>query len=192
MNNINITSLTAPSNLATAAVYKWQYRDNCAGAWNDIASSNAATYDPPAGLTVTRCYRRVVTNCGVETPTIEEHRVDVLPQFTVGAISGGSTPVCTNGTSTAPLTVAVSGGSGTYNYEWFYKAAGGTCNTSGWTSTGNNDATFTPTNVPSSTMYMVMVDDIGSPDCGISTQSSNCYTVNVRPVPTAEIGRAHV
>jgi methyl coenzyme M reductase gamma subunit len=181
----NITSITAPSNLATTAVYKWQFRNNCTGGWTDIASSNAATYDPPTGLTVTRCYRRVVTNCGVETPTIEEHQVDVLPEFTVGAISGGSSPVCYDGTSTSPLSVAVSGGSGDYSYLWYFKAAGGVCDASGWTSTGNTGETFTPTNITSSSMYMVRVDDTGSPDCAGATQSSNCYTVTVQTVPTA-------
>lgn len=178
-NPANITSVSLPSNLASAATYKWQFRDNCTGSWTDIASTNATTYDPPAGLTVTRCYRRVVTNCGIETPTVEEHRVDVLPTFTVGAISGGSSPVCNNGTTTAALSVAVSGGSGVYGYEWFFKASGGTCDATGWTSTGNTNATFTPTNLTSSSMYMVRVDDIGSPDCGGVTQSTNCITVNV-------------
>ena len=181
-----ISSTSLPSNLASTAVYKWQYRDNCTGSWTDIPSSNVASYNPPAGLTVDRCYRRVVTNCGVETPTIEEHHVIVLSQFTVGAISGGSPIVCYNGTSD-PLTVAVSGGSGDYSYEWFQKAAGGACNNLGWTSTGYTGEEFTPTGLTNDVMFMVIVDDIGSPDCSGSTQSTNCVTIDVKDelIPTA-------
>jgi len=56
----------APSGGNASWSYAWQYSDSCNGVWNTIPATNTLAYDPPAGLTKNRCYRRVATNgCGI-------------------------------------------------------------------------------------------------------------------------------
>ena len=173
----NITSASAPSNTVGAITYKWQYSDNCSGTWVDIPSTNSVSYDPPAGLTVTRCYRRVTQNCTQEVYS-NVHTVTVLPLFDAGSITGGSGIICYNG-NWGTLTANPTGGSGSYSYEWFSKPMGA-CDLTGWTSTGATGATYTPTGLTAGIMYRVQIDDVGSPDCAGPTWSSNCISIDVR------------
>ncbi|MCU0417854.1 MAG: hypothetical protein MUE33_11795, partial [Cytophagaceae bacterium] len=65
-NPAAFTSTSAATGTCSGFTYQWQFQTNCTGPWTDIAGATAATYDAPAGLTQTTCYRRAVidTYCG--------------------------------------------------------------------------------------------------------------------------------
>ncbi|RMG91367.1 MAG: hypothetical protein D6706_18305, partial [Chloroflexi bacterium] len=65
VNPTVLGNTSSASGNAGSLTYSWEYQNNCTGGWNVISGANGATYDPPAGLTQTRCYRRRVTDyCG--------------------------------------------------------------------------------------------------------------------------------
>lgn len=59
------TNTSAASGACGPVTYQWQEDLNCSGTWSDIAGATSATYDVPAGITQTTCYRRVAIdyNC---------------------------------------------------------------------------------------------------------------------------------
>lgn len=164
---IGNTSNVAASGGVGTLTYKWQYRDNCTGAWIDIAGTNTATYDPPAGLTNTRCYQRVVTDqCGTAVATTSFGTVTVTsdPVWATNTVTpGANSTFCIGGTVTLSATVSgglggsVSwlratspGGAGTtvtspdappvggpYYYRPTYTVSGNGCNITDGTETGN-------------------------------------------------------
>ncbi len=111
-----ITEVSAPSGGSGGYSYTWEYQNNCAGAWNLIPGANSSTYDPPAGLMQTRCYRRIVTNtCGIVTSNTITVTVNPLPTPTVS----GTDPACQGSTGNTYTTEA-----GNSNYTWIVSAGG--------------------------------------------------------------------
>ena len=41
-----------------ASIYEWQWSPNGSNSWTTIGGATSSTYNPPAGLTVNRWYRR--------------------------------------------------------------------------------------------------------------------------------------
>lgn len=178
-----LTNVSGASGGGGIFTYEWEYQDDCAGVWTVIASSNSTTYDPPSGLISTRCYRRKVTNdCGniIYSNTIT---VTVLPVFDPGTVSGGE-GLC-SGDNPNPIIAIPSGGSGSYSYQWQSKP-GSTCDLVGWTDIpGATSATYDPpAGIVSTTIFRCRVDDVGTPDCGAITPSTNCITITVTPTGT--------
>ncbi|BDS12636.1 T9SS type A sorting domain-containing protein [Aureispira anguillae] len=59
-----LTSTAAAQVYSTSPIYQWQYSNNNS-TWSNISGANALTYDPPAGLSQTRYYRRRIQDgCG--------------------------------------------------------------------------------------------------------------------------------
>jgi hypothetical protein len=90
--------------------------------WNDIASSNSASYQA-AALTVTTWYRRLArSDCeadwiGVSNSNIIQ--ITVRPQFVTGAIPTTGETICYNGDPVEiGSTTPASGGDGTISYQW--------------------------------------------------------------------------
>jgi gliding motility-associated-like protein len=111
-----LTSTTNPSGGNGTWTYSWEYQTNCAGGWTTIAGANGLEYDPPAGQTETRCYRRVATNdCGtVYSNTIT---ITITPEILGNTISADQT-IC-SGSAPAQLTGTIpTGGDGSYAYRW--------------------------------------------------------------------------
>lgn len=85
--------------------YQWQKSTtNCSSGFLNIFGANAATYDPPGGLTQTSYYKVVVTNTvGVSTCTATSNCVTLtysgLPDFTLGLATAcpGASPEVTIG-----------------------------------------------------------------------------------------------
>ncbi len=172
--------------------YQWESQTNCAGGFGDIIGATSSTYNIPAGITQTTCYRRKAINyCGnAYSNTLT---VTVLPQINYGTVTGGGGTYC--GTADPGImSVTPSGGTGSFGYQWYYQNGTVSCpsgtNTSGWTPIGgaNSPSYDPPSGLTQTRTYAVQVDPTGSPDCSGGTWASNCVTVTVTPVATANAG----
>ena len=106
---------TSPSGGNGSYSYQWQY-DN-GGVWTNISGATSSTYNPPAGLTATRFYRRRVQVCS-ETQYSNIVKVTVRPDLVAGAINGTQT-ICYSGNPSAlGNATSPSGGDGNYVYQW--------------------------------------------------------------------------
>jgi gliding motility-associated-like protein len=119
-----INSTTLPNGGDGTWAYSWEYQSDCAGAWTTIAGETGETYDPPAGQTETRCYRRVETNtCG--TVYSNTTTITIIPEITGNTIASDQT-ICYN-SAPAQLTGPVpGGGSGSFTYRWQISTTGPT------------------------------------------------------------------
>lgn len=119
---LQIDNVTLPSGGDGNWSYNWQYQSNCAGGWTTITGATGSSYDPPAGLTETRCYRRVEINtCG--TTYSNTVTITIIPEITGNTIGSNQT-ICYNDTP-AQLTGPVpTGGTGTYTYRWQISTTG--------------------------------------------------------------------
>ena len=118
------SSVAASGNVGTLE-YKWQYSSTSdfSSDINDIASSNAETYDAPSGLTATRYYRRLArVSCKADWTGAAESNilmVTVRSAFTTGDISSTGQSICSGGTPTEiGSTTAASGGDASITYSW--------------------------------------------------------------------------
>jgi hypothetical protein len=151
--------------------YSWEYQSNCSGPWTPIAGATDPYYDPPGGLTETRCYRRVVTNiCGIVTSNTVTVTVNPLPTPTIS----GPTPVCEGSTGNTYTTEA-----GMSNYTWTV-SAGGTITAGG--GINNNSVTVT-WNTPGAQSVSVNYQN----GFGCWATSPTVYPVTVNPAPTPSL-----
>ncbi len=127
--------------------YQWQYSTD--EAWTSpltIWSSNSATYDPPAGLTETRWYRRQAKDgsCNPEfTSSTGVWQVTFASVFSAGEIASTGEEISVNGDpGTIGSTTPASGGDGNITYQWQYST------NEDWTSpqtiAESNSATYDP------------------------------------------------
>jgi hypothetical protein len=153
---------TTPSTLTLSGVsggngtytYQWQSSpDN--STWTNITGASATTYSPGA-LTATTYYRVVVTSNSA-TASSPSATVTVYPTLQSGSISPSSQAINYN---TAPSTLTssgVSGGSGTYTYQWQSST-----NNSTWTNiSGATSSTYSPGPLTASTYYQLVVTSNG-------------------------------
>jgi hypothetical protein len=83
------TSSAAASGHSGTLEYKWQYAVSPFSTWNDIVSTNSATYDPPSGLTVTTRYKRLA-RVGCKTDWTGAAVSNVLEAAVSPASAGGT------------------------------------------------------------------------------------------------------
>ena len=184
-----ITEVTPPSGGNGGYTFSWEYQNNCSGAWTPIAGANGSTYDPPAGLMQTRCYRRIVTNtCGIVTSNTVTVTVNPLPVPTIS----GPTPVCQGSTGNTYTTQA-----GNSNYSWNV-SAGGTITAGGgpaqnfvtvtWNAAGPQTVSVNYSNsfgctAPAPTVYNVTVNPAPAPSLNgpspvCQNSTGNIYTTD--------------
>jgi len=151
--------------------YQWQSQPGCSGGWGDISGATATTYDEPANLTQTTCYRRNVTSGSCGTISSNTITVTVYANLTPGS-AGSDQTLCNNSSPAAFTQIAPSGGTGTYNYQWQIQpgCSGGWSDISGATAATYDD----PFNLTQTTCYR---RNVTSGSCG--TVSTNIITVTV-------------
>ncbi len=106
--------------------YKWQYSTD--EAWTspqDIPESNSETYDPPAGLTESRWYRRQAHDGTCNTDFMTSSgiwKVAFYPEFSPGSIPLTGQTICASSNDPSPIgsITPASGGDGVYTYQWQY------------------------------------------------------------------------
>ena len=168
-----LTNSASPTGFTGTLEYKWQ-KSNTSGSigFTDIASSNAATYDPPAGHTATTWYKRLArVTCMADWTGARESNVlqiSVDPASVGGTIAGSAT-VC-SGTNTTTLTL--SGQTGNV-IKWQYS----TDNWVGSTDVSNTTTTLIATNLTTTTKYRAVIQ---SGVC--STANSGEATVTINPI----------
>ena len=85
-----LTGILAPSGGPGAYIYQWQSAAAAAGPFFNIAAATANSYTPPAGVSYTIYYRRMVTSglCAPVYSNVVEVRVNPLP---IALLTGGET-----------------------------------------------------------------------------------------------------
>ncbi|HRX30599.1 MAG TPA: gliding motility-associated C-terminal domain-containing protein [Tenuifilaceae bacterium] len=166
-----INNVTYPSGGDNNFTYSWEYQSDCAGGWIAISGETGESYDPPAGQTETRCYRRVETNtCGItysNTVTIT-----IVPEITGNTIAANQT-ICYNSIP-AQLTGPIpGGGTGSYSYRWQKSTTGATGPFSNIT--GATAQNYTPGPLTQNTWYRRLVTS------GSCINYSNVIAITVLP-----------
>ena len=163
------------------ASYQWYSNTtNATTGGTLIAGATTATYAPAAINTAGSYYYYGVatltgSGCGSATSASAEVVVVADPSITVQPLT--TQTVCQNGLST-PLTVTVTGGTGTTTYQWFTNPVNS--NVGGIAS--GNAATLTPITAVVGTAYVYCV--INTTGVGCSSSASTTAQVIVVPIPT--------
>ena len=189
---------TVPAQLSVTGVsggigtytYQW-YSSPDNSSWQPISGATGTTYTPPA-LTATTYYIVVVYSNGASASG-SSAVVTVYPAIQPGSVS----PSQTINYNTAPTSLSVSGvsgGNGSYTYQWYYSSNGGGT----WTAiSGATLATYAPGALTTSTEYEVVVTSNGSsatsgvatitvyPQLVTGTISPSSQTINYGRVPGA-------
>lgn len=117
-----LINTTSPSGGTGTWTYSWEYKVG-AGSWNVIAGSNVIAYNPDAGQTETRTYRRKSTN-ECSTAYSNEVELTVWDNVASGSIKDDQS-ICYNG-DPAEITSATlpTGGNTTtaWTYKWEYQS----------------------------------------------------------------------
>jgi len=175
---------TSPSLLSVAGVtggngsYSYQWQSSADASFSSFTNVGSGTlnYQPPA-LTSTTWYRLMVTSNGAVVYSALA-LVTVYPQIQPGTISPVSQMIDYN-TVPANLTVSgVSGGNGTYSYQWQSSSDNVNFVTAAGSSTA---ATYTPSALLAATYFRVMVSSNGA------SVLTTPVTVTVGPQLTAGV-----
>lgn len=168
---------TVPAQLTSTGVsggngtytYQWQSSTDNSN-WSNISGVTTPAYAPGA-LTSAIYYRVVVSSNGVSVNS-SSTVVNVYPQLQGGTVSPATQATINyNGTAGQLSLSGVSGGNGTYSYQWQYST-----DNNSWNAVSGATATsYTPSNVTASTYYRVAVTSNGA------VAYSSTGTVNVYP-----------
>ena len=129
-------------------VYEWfSNTTNSNSGGTPIPSSNAPTYDPPAGTVGTVYYYCVITfpsltgSCSFITSTAAEVTIVDSATITTPNQPLATQTLCVGATIPTPLTVTPTGGIGTPTYQWYSNTNN---TTTGGTPVGSNASSYTP------------------------------------------------
>jgi len=183
----SIPALTVPySHGAGAPSYKWYYNTSAStlGA-TLILGVTASTYTPPAFATTGNNYYYAEltfpgSNCGSLVSGFAE--VIVVPDPIVGTQPLSAQAVCLN-TSSTPLTVSATGGTGTLQYQWYQNNTNS--NSGGSPIPLATTTTYTPlTSGLGTKYYYCKVTNLGGAGC---EAISSVAEVKVVPEPTISL-----
>ncbi len=169
-----LLSITGTSGGNLSYTYQWQSCTSSSFSSITNVGTNTTSYQPPL-LSTTTFYRVAVTSNG-STPAYSDTMViNVYPPFVAGSITPAS-PTCFYGLSpTTPLSVAPTGGSGAYGYQWYTNASG-----SYQSITGATSASYLPPPATQNISYYVIVSCAGT-----TSQQTASVTVVVKPYVVA-------
>ena len=176
----NTTVATGSGNLS----YQWQSSNtNAAGSFVNIvgAGATSATYDPPAGLTVTTYYQVIITSTLNNVPCTAISNVLTVSVNSVNAqtIAANQT-ICSGGNPVAFTVTNATIGAGAVSYQWqssTTNAAGSFANIVGET----NSTYDPPAGLTVTTYYQVIsTSTLNNIPC---TAISNTLTVTVTAAP---------
>ncbi len=151
--------------------YQWQSSADNVN-WTNISGATGVSYSPT--VYATTYFRRQVTETNSSTIGYTSSvLVNVYPQL-LCTISPSSQTI-TSGSNASTLTSSVSGGSGTYTYQWKSSPDQTT-----WTNVATTPS-YTPTGVTATTYYRLIATSNGA------NATSNTATVTVSNAPGASL-----
>jgi RHS repeat-associated protein len=150
---ISLSGVTGGSGTYT---YQWQSASNSSFSSPTTISGATGTNYTPGSLTSTIYYRVVVTSNGVSINSSID-TINVYPQLMGGSISPPNFTINYYQSPGALTLSGVSGGNGTYTYQWQNSPDNTT-----WTNiVGSTGMAYTPSNMTSTTYYRVIVTSNG-------------------------------
>jgi gliding motility-associated-like protein len=172
---VNTTAATASGTLT----YQWQSATAAIGPFTNIAGATSATYNPPAGITVTTYYRVIVTSTlnGVACTATSNTRIVTVNNVSAGVLATSQT-ICSGGDPNAFTVTTVASGSGSLSYQWQSATAIG----GPWTNlVGETNPTYDPPPGQTVTTYfrLVVTSTLNGIVC---TATSAVMTVTVNNV----------
>jgi gliding motility-associated-like protein len=172
---VNTTAATASGILT----YQWQSATAAIGPFTNIAGATSATYNPPAGITVTTYYRVMVTSTlnGVACTATSNTRIVTVNNVSAGVLATSQT-ICSGGDPNAFTVTTAASGSGSLSYQWQSAAAIG----GPWTNlVGETNPTYDPPAGQTVTTYfrLVVTSTLNGIVC---TATSAVMTVTVNNV----------
>jgi hypothetical protein len=139
-----------------AYTYVWQQSADGVGGWTNIGGATSSTYAPSTNTAGTLYYRVIVTDANslCASPTSAAASVTVYEDAAITA-SANNAEVCLNDAVT--INSNITGGSGSYSYQWQQSPNGST----GWTNiSGATNASYNPaTNVVGTLYYRILLND---------------------------------
>jgi hypothetical protein len=170
------TALTASSTGGTGTTsYQWS---NSTGT---ILGATSQTYLPPSfSNTGQNNYTVTITlsGSGCDAMTSNVALIDVVSDPTV-SIQPQGTSYCQNGSPVTPLTVAATGGLGTFSYQWYSNTVNNT--TGGSLIPLASSSSYIPSVSTVGTIYYYCVITQSGLNCGVT---SNTAAIIVNPAPT--------
>ncbi len=136
--------------------YQWYSAPFGTTSWNLIPGAVASTYSP-GNMTVSTYYMAIVSSNGA-TGESGHAQITVYPQLQPGSISSSSQSINYNTTPAALSLSGVSGGSGSYTYQW---QSSPDISFSSPTNIGSGGTSFAPGNATSTLYYRVAVTSNG-------------------------------
>ncbi len=172
---VNTTAATASGTLT----YQWQSSTTAGGPFTNIAGATSATYNPPAGISVTTYYRVIVTSTlnGVACTATSNTRIVTVNNVSAGVLATSQT-ICSGGDPNAFTVTTAASGSGSLSYQWQSATAIG----GPWTNmAGETNPTYDPPAGQTVTTYfrLVVTSTLNGIVC---TATSAVMTVTVNHV----------
>ncbi len=176
-----------PATGGSSLTYQWQSSiTSAAGPWADILGATGITYDPPAGLTQTTWYRRVVSTIvnGVTCSTANTTAIQVIINAVTGGTISTNQTICNGSVPATITTTTPATGAGALTYQWQISTGG--CG-GPWTDIPlATAATYTPTSLIVNTYFRrAAISTIGANSCN---DYSNCISIVINNVSAGTIG----
>lgn len=169
-------SSTTISLSGNAGTIQWQQSANGV-TWSNIPGATSASYTS-GNLTSTTYFQAVVSNAGCTSTTSNAVTVTVNPTLAACTI-GSNQSICSGQTpSGLTQTVAPSGGTGNYTYQWQYS----TDNTNWNNISSATGTTYNPASLSTTTYYRC---NVTSGSCGNANSNIVTITVNANPIANA-------
>ena len=167
----NIISITSGTAYAT---YQWEYSDDNGSTWSTIIGATSLSYDPPAGLTNTRWYRRKASSCGGVADVFSNIAVITVNPNPVAAVTPLMKILCSGDSTSFVITSSLTGT--TYSWTVMQTAPLGAL--------AGNDSTIaqiltTTSFAPDTAVYTI------TPLTGLCTGTPIIAIAIVNPIPAA-------
>ena len=174
--NPTVLSVTGASASQAMPTYQWQSNTTgCGSEFADIPGATGATYDPPAGLTVTTYYRRITTST-INGVICSDPSTCITVSVTTVTGGTGSANQTLCGPAD-PSVLSITGGSAG-SYQW--QSSTTSCESGFGNIPGATGATYDPPAGLTTTTYYQRITTIQN---GVSCPAiSSCITVTVNNV----------
>jgi len=150
--------------------YSYQWYSDASGSFQPVSGANGSSYSSGPLTAIAHFY--VVTGSNGVYVTSGQATVNVYPQLVVGTISPPTQTIDYNATPATISVSGVSGGNGTYTYQWYSDASGGFQPV-----TGATNSSYTPGALIATTRFYVVISSNGA------NITSPTAIVNVGPAP---------